>query len=134
MAEINVLVLDNGSDTIKAGYCIPERDPLLVRHARRCALSLCAVAPRAALSARCVARAPPERAARVRAACQVTPAAVRVASGDAAPSDGDGALLRPIRRGVVENWEALESIYHHVFYEQARARARGARRACRAAG
>ena len=32
MAEINVLVLDNGSDTIKAGYCLPERDPLLVRH------------------------------------------------------------------------------------------------------
>jgi hypothetical protein len=31
MADINVLVLDNGSDTIKAGYCIPERDPLLVR-------------------------------------------------------------------------------------------------------
>lgn len=33
MAEINVLVLDNGSDTIKAGYCLPERDPLLVLRA-----------------------------------------------------------------------------------------------------
>ena len=28
-----MLVLDNGSDTIKAGYCLPERDPMLVRRA-----------------------------------------------------------------------------------------------------
>jgi actin-related protein len=48
MAEINVLVLDNGSDTIKAGYCIPERDPLLVRS--RAAREK---APGRALSPRC---------------------------------------------------------------------------------
>jgi actin-related protein len=48
----------------------------------------------------------------------VTPSAVRLASGDAVPSDG--GVLRPIRRGVVEDWDALESVYHHIFYEQAR--------------
>jgi hypothetical protein len=46
---------------------------------------------------------------------QVTPAAARLAGGgDAAP------LVRPIRRGVVQDWDALESIYHHIFYEQVR--------------
>jgi hypothetical protein len=49
---------------------------------------------------------------------QVTPSAVRLASGDAVPSDGE--VLRPIRRGVVHDWDALESVYHHIFYEQAR--------------
>jgi len=29
-------------------------------------------------------------------------------------------LLRPIRGGVVRDWDALESLYHHIFYEQAR--------------
>jgi|APGre2960657444_1045066.scaffolds.fasta_scaffold01995_9 actin-related protein len=72
MTDINVLVLDNGSESIKASYCIPERDPLLV-----------------------------------------TPSAVKA---------GDGSTLRPIRRGVVQDWDALESIYHHIFYEQARGR------------
>jgi len=49
---------------------------------------------------------------------QVTPSAVRLASGDAVPSDGE--VLRPIRRGVVHDWDALESVYHHIFYEQVR--------------
>ena len=46
MAEINVLVLDNGSDTIKAGYCLPERDPLLVRRSQGVSLALCGRAER----------------------------------------------------------------------------------------
>ena len=57
----------------------------------------------------------------------MTPSAARLASGDAVPSDGE--VLRPIRRGVVHDWDALEAVYHHIFYEQARppaARARAA--------
>ena len=126
MAEINVLVLDNGSETIKAGYCIPERDPLLVRRAARRAARL--AAPQCSAARDLPPVAPPARfgapAARserclTSVSAQVTPSAVRLASGDAVPSDG-GDVLRPIRRGVVQDWEALESIYHHIFYEQAR--------------
>jgi len=45
----------------------------------------------------------------------VTPSAVRRA-GESEPAE----LLRPIRGGVVRDWDALESLYHHIFYEQAR--------------
>ena len=48
----------------------------------------------------------------------MTPSAARLASGDAVPSDGE--VMRPIRRGVVQDWDALEAVYHHIFYEQAR--------------
>jgi actin-related protein len=50
----------------------------------------------------------------------VTPCAVREAACDAAQP---GQLLHPIQGGVVRNWDALESLYHHIFYEQARRRA-----------
>jgi len=112
MAEINVLVLDNGSDTVKAGYCIPERDPLLVRSLRLLRSAALSGAPQPSRLTHSNATTTP----------QVTPTAVRLASGDAVPSDG--GVLRPIRRGVVQDWEALESIYHHIFYEQARPAAR----------
>ena len=56
---------------------------------------------------------------------QVTPSAARLGEGADAP------LVRPIRRGVVQDWDALESIYHHIFYEQAR---RAVPRYCDAAG
>jgi actin-like ATPase involved in cell morphogenesis len=46
---------------------------------------------------------------------KVTPAAARLAGGGE-----DAPLVRPIRRGVVEDWDALESIYHHIFYDQVR--------------
>jgi actin-related protein len=29
--------------------------------------------------------------------------------------------VHPFQRGVVTNWDALECLYHHIFYEQARA-------------
>ena len=48
---------------------------------------------------------------------QIVQSAVTAAVGDDAMDDG--ALLRPIRRGVVEDWEMLESIYHYILYEQA---------------
>lgn len=62
-------VLDNGSDTIKAGYCIPEREPLLV-----------------------------------------TPSAARAAESE--------RVVRCVERGEVVDWDVLESVYHHAFYEQ----------------
>jgi len=30
MSDLQVVVLDTGSDTVKAGYCYPDRDPTLV--------------------------------------------------------------------------------------------------------
>ena len=57
MAEINVLVVDNGSDTIKAGYCIPERDPLLVRSCFAAAAGRVGASQRARLQRRDAARA-----------------------------------------------------------------------------
>lgn len=74
MADLNVIVLDTGGDSVRAGYCYPDRDPMLV-----------------------------------------TPTAVRLAGGG-----DDSPVLRPVQRGCVTDWDALESIYHHVFYDQVR--------------
>ena len=75
MSDLNVIVLDTGGASVRAGYCYPDRDPMLV-----------------------------------------TPTAVRLVGGGE-----DTPVLRPLQRGCVTDWDALESIYHHVFYEQARA-------------
>jgi Actin len=59
---------------------------------------------------------------------QVTPTAVRRVAEGGVGVDDSCPVVRPVRRGVVTDWDAVESIYHHVFYEQVRAQTRRAAR------
>jgi hypothetical protein len=123
MADLNVIVLDTGSDTVKAGYCYPDRDPLLVRHLTDCHCLrlachvLAGVPGRPSTDTRpCGGSSLPMRMLTPPLPpCQVTPTAVR----RAAEGEG-GQVLRPVVRGGVTDWDAVESIYDHVFYDQVR--------------
>ncbi|KAK3253619.1 Actin-related protein 7 [Cymbomonas tetramitiformis] len=48
----------------------------------------------------------------------VTPSAVRVVEDEACESTDNESLSCPIRRGLVEDWEQVESIWHYIFYEE----------------
>jgi actin-related protein len=52
----------------------------------------------------------------------VTPTAVRIASGDTAGAVNgeEEKFVSPVQRGLVQNWDQLESILHYLFYDKVR--------------
>eukprot|EP00976_Prorocentrum_cordatum_P052040 1050582-Prorocentrum_minimum.AAC.6 len=53
---------------------------------------------------------------------QITPTTVRIASGDSAgAANGETEQIdSPVQRGVVQNWDQLESLFHYLLYEKVR--------------
>lgn len=138
-------MLDLGSSTVKAGYVFgfpSDDEPRVVRGARA-ARGWQPRRPRARASSEAPRTARP----------QITPSAVRMlsdggaagagANGAAQPSTdahapaaagaAGGELRYAVRQGVVQDWDALETVLHHVFYTEVccRCRRRRRRRCCR---
>lgn len=113
-ADKNVVVVDHGSDTIKAGYAnYPERGPQLVR-----------LDP-PPLSSSVRQDASPGRLTLSRIKMQILPSLVTAIDDGAAleTAPDPDKMLRPIRHGIVQDWEMMESIYNYMLYEQAYYRA-----------
>ena len=111
------VVIDLGSSALRVGYAAgfpSESEPRVVSAGAR-RRSGCWIRPDHF-------SAPPP------AAPQVTPAAVRVLPPGSVPPGGvepaaldaaaAGELVYPLRRGVVESWEGLESLLHYALYTQ----------------